>query len=191
MFYTHPQRCSMWDPTQIFFTSKLSYLPFSNWPIKTGSANRWETTNSKARGPMKNGEHSQTITKFNTSSWSMRYINWFRWIVINWSWPFIVSSLCLWDMRKILLQGQMPSIGTLSTYPFHQKAKVSKKYKNKANRKSVFPFQSCHKLKSKKGKMTNKVGKTTKGSWPMAKHSQNTPYTTSFSGQYSPHPRLS
>jgi hypothetical protein len=60
----------------------------------------------------------------------------------------------------------MPSMGTLSTYPFHQKEKVSPKKKNtnQANRKSVFPFQSCHKSKSKKGKIANKVGKITKGS---------------------------
>ncbi len=39
---------------QKYFTSKFSYLIISNptHKTKTGTANRWETTNSKALGPI-------------------------------------------------------------------------------------------------------------------------------------------
>jgi hypothetical protein len=50
----HPHRCSICYPAKIFLTSKFSYLHFCNPTDKTelGIANRWETTNSKPRGPI-------------------------------------------------------------------------------------------------------------------------------------------
>jgi len=41
-------------PAKIFFTSKFSYVLFCNPTNKTetGTANRWETTNSKPHGPI-------------------------------------------------------------------------------------------------------------------------------------------
>ncbi len=43
------------DPAKIFLTSKFSYLLFSNptHGTKTGTTNRWETTNSNPPGPIK------------------------------------------------------------------------------------------------------------------------------------------
>ncbi len=64
----HPHWCSVCDPAKIFLTSKFSYF-FATPPIKqkTGTANRWETTNSKPHGPIimvgqsKTGSSSQII----------------------------------------------------------------------------------------------------------------------------------
>ncbi len=53
LLYKHLQRCSVCDPQNIFFTSKFSYLLFSNPTHKTETgrtANRWGTTNSKPCG---------------------------------------------------------------------------------------------------------------------------------------------
>jgi hypothetical protein len=48
------QQCSVCDPAKIFLTSIFSYLLFSNpaHKTKTGTANRWETTNSNPTGPI-------------------------------------------------------------------------------------------------------------------------------------------
>jgi hypothetical protein len=50
----HPRWCSVWDPAKIFLVSKFSYLLFSNpiYETKTGTTNRWETTNSKPPQPI-------------------------------------------------------------------------------------------------------------------------------------------
>jgi hypothetical protein len=58
----HLQRCSECDTAKIFLTSKFSYLPFSNptHKNKTGTANSWETTNSKPPGPVIMIGQSQT-----------------------------------------------------------------------------------------------------------------------------------
>jgi hypothetical protein len=52
--FEHLQQWPLCDPTKIFLTSKFSYLLFSTptHKTKTGTANRWETTNSKALGPI-------------------------------------------------------------------------------------------------------------------------------------------
>jgi hypothetical protein len=45
---------SVCDPAKMFFTSKFSFVLFCNHTCKTetGTANRWETTNSKPLGPI-------------------------------------------------------------------------------------------------------------------------------------------
>jgi hypothetical protein len=56
----HLQHCSVCDPyvilQKIILTSKSSYLLFSNpthkLKLKSGTANRWETINSKPPGPI-------------------------------------------------------------------------------------------------------------------------------------------
>ncbi len=52
--FEHLQQWPLCDPTTIFLTSKFSYLLFSKPSHKTkiGTANRWETTNSRALGPI-------------------------------------------------------------------------------------------------------------------------------------------
>ncbi len=49
-----PPVLSMWDPAEIFFTSKFSYLLFCNptHETETMTVNRWGTTNSKPPGPI-------------------------------------------------------------------------------------------------------------------------------------------
>ncbi len=53
--FEHLQWCSVCDHTKVVFTSKSSYLLFSNpaHKTKTGIADRWETTNSNPPGPIK------------------------------------------------------------------------------------------------------------------------------------------
>ncbi len=50
------EQCSIYDPVQMFLTSKFSYLLFLNphRKTKTGTAIRWEeSTNSNPLGPIK------------------------------------------------------------------------------------------------------------------------------------------
>jgi hypothetical protein len=58
-------KCSACDPATIFLTSKFIVVYFSSNPThktKTGITNRWETTNSKAPGPiMAKGAESRRI----------------------------------------------------------------------------------------------------------------------------------
>ncbi len=62
----HLQQGSVCDPTGLFLTSKYRYLLFSNPTHKTksGTANRWETTNSNAPGPIKLSGKSQQMLGF-------------------------------------------------------------------------------------------------------------------------------
>ncbi len=65
----HLQQCWVCDAAKKILTSKLSYLVFSHPThiTQTGTANRWETTNSKPPGPItmidrsKTGSSSQII----------------------------------------------------------------------------------------------------------------------------------
>jgi hypothetical protein len=59
----HLQRCWVFDPVNILFTSKFSYLVFRNPSDKTetGIAKRWETTNSKPPGPIITMSQSETL----------------------------------------------------------------------------------------------------------------------------------
>jgi hypothetical protein len=54
----------MCDLAKIFFTSKFSYLFFSNPANKTetGTPNRWGTTNSKPPGPIIMMDQSETLS---------------------------------------------------------------------------------------------------------------------------------
>jgi hypothetical protein len=58
----HSCKCITCDVAKIFFTSKFSFILFYNptYKTKTGTAYRWETTNSKPPGPIRVFGQSQT-----------------------------------------------------------------------------------------------------------------------------------
>ncbi len=62
----HLQWCSVCDPAKRFLESKFGYLPFSNptQKTKTGTANRWETTNSNPPGLIKLSSQSTAGVRF-------------------------------------------------------------------------------------------------------------------------------
>ncbi len=88
----HLQWCSVCDPAKIFLTSNFSYLPFSNptHKNKTGTANRWETTNSKPPGPIIMIGQSQT-----GNGSQIIFISLFVWQGLDFAMPFTsLSKLC-------------------------------------------------------------------------------------------------
>jgi len=60
----HLQRCEVCGPAKYIFTCKFSYLFFCNPTHKTetGTANRWETTNSKPPGQIIMMGQSETLS---------------------------------------------------------------------------------------------------------------------------------
>jgi hypothetical protein len=101
----HLQRCSVCDPAKIFLTSKFSYLPFFNptHQNKTGTANRWETTNSKPPGPITMIGQSQT-----GSGSQIIFITLFFWQGLDFAVPFTskVVQKC-WAKTILLSQPSM------------------------------------------------------------------------------------
>ncbi len=79
LLHKHLQWCSIYDPQNIFFTCKFSYLLFSNPThnkTETGrTANRWGTTNSKPCGtnhydrPIRNTEQQHSDQFITLFSW--------------------------------------------------------------------------------------------------------------------------
>jgi hypothetical protein len=100
----HLQRCSVCDPAKIFLTSKFSYLPFFNHTHKnkTGTANSWETTNSKPPGTITMIGQSQT-----GSGSQIIFITLFFWQGLDFAVPFTsLSKLCKNVGPKTILLSQ-------------------------------------------------------------------------------------